>query len=241
MIDTTTTDASTNASTNASTTMLIANKITAALRMFNIDALRVLISVTWWYAWVGLRITKIFEFMFRLVLSLPDRLIKLPSILNKPIYNTIGHRVNILNAYNETGEITNKLKLFLQQYWRPADGETTETNGFDFHQFCKMLNCSILFCSYALHDKPSDKASDKATIQQVPPIEHLLVLKEDTNKRVLRGQSIDSSLHEILFGHVDLEQTDDISEAKIPDITAHIARNRKSAVRNIIDNIENKA
>jgi len=85
---------------------------------FNIDRQQLALNLVWYWAWVGLKFTKIVEYIFRLVLSLPNGLL----VNSQPdIKTTTGQKIELLNALDERGDvILNKLNLFLKlQATRP--------------------------------------------------------------------------------------------------------------------------
>jgi hypothetical protein len=184
---------------------------TILAKVLNIDLIKILFVVTWWYAWLGLHITKAFEFGFKLVLSMPDEWLKLPSIFNKPIFNSAGQQINILNAYSEAGLITNKMKLFMRWYWDHADGEIYDTNGFNFNKLNQLLNCSALYCSYLLTNQNVEIAPEDFWKN----IKHLVVIQQpSSNVRVkpivLRSDNLDfTDPQELLLGHVDFDNLGD--------------------------------
>ena len=196
-------------------------KATPALlvKVLNIDLIKILFVVTWWYAWLGLHITKAFEFGFKLVLSMPDEWLKLPSVFNKPIFNSAGQQINIINAYSEAGIITNKMKLFMRWYWDHADGEIYDTNGFNFNKLNQLLNCSALYCSYLLTNQNAEIAPEDFWKN----IKHLVVIQQpSSNVRVkpivLRSDNLDfTDPQELLLGHVDFDNINDATGDETSD------------------------
>jgi hypothetical protein len=120
-----------------------------------VDKLQVALFITWVCAWFGLYMSKIFERLFKIILSMPDSWLGGPAGVIYPPKNKQGATINILNARTEHGSITNKLKLFLKFYWEKED------HNFDFANLSKLLNCSMLYCCYLLSASPSEITPDE--------------------------------------------------------------------------------
>lgn len=119
-----------------------------------IDKVKVALYVTWLWAFFGLYTTKAFETFFTALLSMPDNWLEMPAACLSPkIENTLGKKIKILSAYTESGDITNKLKLFLKFYWEKAPNNGNSKHGFDFGHLKRLLNCSMLYCCYLLTDE----------------------------------------------------------------------------------------
>jgi len=123
------------------------------------NKLKIILFITWIWAWTALQLTKIFELVFRLLMIFPSQLLALiPTVAPK---HTNGNTINIIRAHNEYGDITNKFRLFLTWYWEHgSDDKAFDTNGFEFRKFAKLLNCSLLYCSYLITDKTSHTSPD---------------------------------------------------------------------------------
>ncbi len=104
------------------------------------DKVRVAMFVTWLWALAGLYISKLFEMVFRLILKMPDNWFCTG-------FNPEGAK--ILFASDGRKEITNKFKLFLKYYWEKDD----KGGNFSFASLQRLLNCSMLYCSYLLTEK----------------------------------------------------------------------------------------
>jgi hypothetical protein len=113
------------------------------------DKVRVALFVTWVWALFGLYMTKIFEGFFKLLLKLPDSVI--------PSTDTSKLNVKVINASDGKKDITNKFKLFLKYYWEQDE----DGGGFSFDSLTRLLNCSMLYCSYLLTDKSGDVDPNK--------------------------------------------------------------------------------
>lgn len=120
----------------------------------SINKVQIILYVTWMWAWVGLYTAKTFEYIFKMILTVPDDwLFPLNSIV-KDIKTTDKKPIQILNAFKENGEeITNKLKLFLHYYWTEAMADSAhDQNGFDFRKFSALVQTPLMFCSYIVKD-----------------------------------------------------------------------------------------
>jgi hypothetical protein len=127
--------------------------VTAQLNL--IDKVRVAMFVTWIWALFGLYVAKAFEGFFRLILKMPDSWL----VFAAPSAQKINEKesVKIVSAHDGKADITNKFKLFLKYYW-----EEDELNGgFSFDSFRKLLNCSMLYCSYLMTDKKGEITPEK--------------------------------------------------------------------------------
>lgn len=108
-----------------------------------IDKVRVAMFVTWLWALFGLYTAKAFESFFKIILKMPDKWLVMPG------YNTTPEGVRILQASDGKQDITNKFKLFLKYYWEQDENG----GGFSFASLQRLMNCSMLYCSYLLTDK----------------------------------------------------------------------------------------
>lgn len=119
--------------------------------VFNIDKMKILLFVTRIWAISGIYLTKIIEYIFKIILGLPDCLLNVPANLCKNVKTTQNKKINIVNAYTENGNITNKMKLFLRYCWETGgNGSAFDNNGFSMEKASQLLNCSILYFSYIL-------------------------------------------------------------------------------------------
>lgn len=181
------------------------------------EKIRVILFVTWVWAWVGLKITKMFELAFRLVLAMPNNWLKIPQ---GDITNTAGKKISILNAYSESGDdITNKLRLFLRWYWeKGGDASAHDSNGFDFKYLAKMVNCSMLYCSYILAD--ADGKIDPNTFWRDI---HRFIIEQDAEGKCYRYTKPDLSDKQTLFlRHVDFDDSDAERTNLVSDIVSKI-------------------
>ena len=175
---------------------------------FNIDRQQLALNLVWYWAWVGLKFTKIVEYIFRLVLSLPNGLL----VYSQPdIKTTAGQKIELLNALDERGDvILNKLNLFLKKYWEVASDATAhETNGFDFRKLSKFINCTVLVCTYILNTVPAEverilSEDDRAAMSDNDQIETKRLVVEIDNQgncyKVVKGKRV-----KLFLGHTDFD------------------------------------
>ncbi len=117
---------------------------------YKIDLIKLVLTFTWYWAYIGVKLAKLFEFFFMVILYLPDYL----YLLDANIKNSRDEKIKIIYARTDYGEITNKMKFFLRWYWENINEESIhETNGFDITELTKLFNCSMLYCSYLLIKK----------------------------------------------------------------------------------------
>lgn len=115
-----------------------------------IDKVRIVFFVTWLQSVITLYTAKLFETVLKLVLKLPDNWLAVPVA-------QLPQNIKILSAFNGNNDVTNKFKLFLRYY---CDKELKE-GGFSFHSLQRLMNCSMLYCSYLLTDKNGNITPDK--------------------------------------------------------------------------------
>jgi hypothetical protein len=190
------------------------NQVFQAIReyicsMITVDKLKVAIYVTWAWAYIGLYFTKIVEVIFKLILSIPNSWLTGPVILCKNITTTQNKKVNILNAYTDKEEITNKLKLFLQYYWENGgNGNAHDKNGFSMTKLTELLNCSLLYCSYILSND-SDDILPETFFQN---IQRYLIEKDSENICYMSNEKNMSDRREIFLGHVSFDDEELINQ-----------------------------
>jgi len=103
------------------------------------------------WAYLGIYTTKLFELFFKVVLKLPEGILKYINFKNQ--LNTSNKEICILLVKNEYGYITEQFKLFMSYYWKiGGPGQTNDDNGFDFDKYEKLFNSKILHCYYKLKD-----------------------------------------------------------------------------------------
>lgn len=142
-----------------------------------IDLLKLVLTFTWYWAYLGIKLTKLFELFFMVILYLPDQIYFAENIRQPNIKNSRNEKIKIIYARNNYGEITNKMKFFLRWYWENVNDESIhENNGFDMTQLTKLFNCSMLYCSYLLI-KNDDKLTPEMFLNNMKSI---LITNEDT-------------------------------------------------------------
>lgn len=120
---------------------------------FNIDTVTVVLYVTKLWALSAWYASRAFEFLFMCMMGMPESILKMLAGLTPVIKNSHGENIKIIRANNGRTNITEKFKLFLAFYWTQGDefGCLSAAN-FDFAKFKKLLNTSLLYCCYLLHD-----------------------------------------------------------------------------------------
>lgn len=174
--------------------------------LLRIDIVKSVLVVTWWYAYFGLQLTKIFELLFKLILTMPDSWVKIIADQSKLPLTSSGKQVHIVHAANEHRIITNKLRLFLRWYWEHGgDDKSVDTNGFNFSNYSRLLNCSFLYCSYLLTNGDIQPEKFFNDVQQF-----IVANNEETstegNMQYYKSSDLSGRTKEELFmGHVDFE------------------------------------
>lgn len=197
------------------------NVIDHYLGLINIvDKAKLVLTITWLWAMVGLYITKLFEQIFLLILKTPDNWLGIPANVISPVKNSMGKNIHIISASTDKGNITNKFKLFLKFYWETIN---TETHSFDFANLTRLLNCSMLYCCYLLND---DNNVDPATfLNNVNKF--LIECKENT---YVRRNNDDDTTFPLLFRRVEFEG----NNAPVYDLDSDL-----EYVRGIVNDIDN--
>jgi len=167
----------------------------ALLEQFKmIDKVRVAMFVTWLWALFGLYTAKAFESFFSMLLKMPD------SCLSNS-YAPDG--IKILHASDGTRDITNKFRLFLKYCWEKDE----QGDGFSFAKLQRLLNCSMLYCSYLLTDKNGTVNPDKFWQN----VNRFLVELQDNT--VVQRDSPDAEPQEVPFGQVQFRKKKNIRAA----------------------------
>ena len=156
------------------------------------NAIRLIMCLVWLYSWALFQFAKATEYFFRNIIRFPDELFSCVDMLCSLPKNTNDKHVHVISAFNETGEITSRFKLFLWKYWNTSR-EVHDDNGFDINTFVKLFNCTMLYCTYLLKD-PSN--IDQEYEQQV---KRVLITKQEPKgkfqrftKTELRFESVSS-------------------------------------------------
>lgn len=169
--------------------------------MYKETLTRLVLSAT--YYWVRLSIwsVRFLTAVLGSLLELPENLIALLDWLpDKHVKTTDGKKINIINAFNENGCITNKFKLFLKVYWTEGgEDQLFDYNGVDMSKFAQLLNCSMLYCSYLL----TEENKEISPSEFLNKVKNVFVVKKD--RRFIRGNQplpVDCLDFEDHVGHV---------------------------------------
>lgn len=145
--------------------------------------LHIILFVTWIYSYCALQAALVFEALFRFMLFIPN---EWNFILSKK-------HINVLTARNEHMDITNKMQLFLNWYWQKG---WDESGGFDIEQYKRLFNSTVLYIEYSLKNNNN--------LESVYNDVYNYIINIDTSEY----KNIDESEStQILFNHVDLEQS----------------------------------
>ena len=143
------------------------------------NAIRMIMCLVWLYSWALFQFAKATEFFFRNLIRFPDELFSYVDMLCSLPKNANDKSIHVLSAFNETGDITNRFKLFLWKYWNTTR-EIHDENGVDIGKFIKLFNCTMLYCSYLLKDTSN---LDQEYEQQV---KRMLITKQEVNGKFQR-------------------------------------------------------
>lgn len=110
--------------------------------------MRMFLGLFWIHAWIIIQLIKLMDFGTRLVFTLPDGLFSIPFKMRQ-LLTTSGQKLTILNAFTETGCITNKFNLFLTMYWDTAGlDKDFSKNGFPRDKMQAIFGNVLLMVSY---------------------------------------------------------------------------------------------
>ena len=143
------------------------------------NAIRLIMCLVWLYSWALFQFAKATEYFFRNLIRFPDELFSCVDMLCCLPKNTNDKHIHVISAFNETGDITNRFKLFLWNYWNTSR-DVHDDNGFDISTFIKLFNCTMLYCTYLLKD-PSN--IDQEYEQQV---KRVLITKQESKGKFQR-------------------------------------------------------
>ena len=164
----------------------------------NIDKVKFGLFVTWMWAYAGLLITKSFEGMFRLILSMPDSWYSAPSKLIKLPTTTQKKKIHIISASDGTGSITNKLKLFLKYSWDNAS--VYDVNGFSMKTFKRLFSTSLLYGSYLLTETDTITPEDF-----IDNVHKFFVMQKPNGKFAMSKNSDLTDLEELIGSHLSFD------------------------------------
>ena len=144
---------------------------------------RLAFKATYYWAKLSIWSMRFFTAVLCSLLELPENFIALLDWLpDKHVKTSSGKKVNIINAWNENGCITNKFKLFLKVYWSEGgEDQLFNYNGVDMSKFAQLLNCSMLYCSYLL----TDDKEELSPSEFLHRVKNVFVVKK--NKKFIRN------------------------------------------------------
>jgi hypothetical protein len=175
--------------------------------------------VLYYYIKMSMTALRIATFMLGIVLRVfPDKFFKFAMFTPLDIANVAdGKRiesVDIMNAQNEKGDITNKLRFYLKYFWEESN-ELFETSGFDVSKLFRALNSSFLIVSYVISDyKKREKNESPATnkeekgevsVKYVPvqPLPRRISVFKKDNQYYKKSEEDTEEL--LLFDHLELK------------------------------------
>jgi len=164
------------------------------------DKVRLFMFITWLWAWLGIYMIKLFEFMFRLILYIPNSYLEF--IPSSEIKTSSNNYVHIINTFDERGnDITNKVKLFLKYYWEKTGPDTLcDVNSFNFNKLSNMLNISVMVCSYILSN--SNDMDNKTFFNELKNI----ILEKENNNTFISYESDMSDRKKVFLDYVNFEE-----------------------------------
>ena len=113
-----------------------------------VDKFKFIMLVTWIWAYIGMQISKMFNIMFRCIMLLPDKVFSIPNKIITCPKTKQDTYVHIIQAKTDVcDDITQRFIMYLKFYWQKNIGFA---NGFLFSTFCKLFNCTSLYCLYVL-------------------------------------------------------------------------------------------
>jgi hypothetical protein len=143
------------------------------------NAIKMIMCLVWLYSWALFQFAKATEFFFRNLIRFPEQLFIFVDILCSQPKNIDDKSIHVLSAFNETGDITNRFKLFLWKYWNTTR-EIHDENGVDIGKFIKLFNCTMLYCSYLLKDSSNlDQEYEKQ-------VKRMLITKQEVKGKFQR-------------------------------------------------------
>jgi hypothetical protein len=124
------------------------------------NAIKIALAVTYFWAYIGYIISKAFLLFFCLLMKLPEICYNIPECLLN-IENTYNNKISVLEATANEKNVTNRFKLFIKLYME----EAIDKKGIDFRKFMKIFNSSVLYCCYVIanetHSVIVEKRNDK--------------------------------------------------------------------------------
>lgn len=126
--------------------------ITAKMR-----EIRGMVYMAYVMAIVSMYIAKALKTLLSIAIYLPDSMLKF--IARDTCQTTDGKSIIIQQAVNESGCITNKLRLFMQMYWKNATDTLEKRSGFRMDDYTRNFLCQTLAVVYQHIDQSGNRAT----------------------------------------------------------------------------------
>lgn len=171
---------------------------------YECDKLKIALAVSRIWAYAGLYMAKSFEKVFQLILAVPDDLLAIPANCCSKPETSDGKKIQIISAFSEHGPITNKFKTFLNGFYekKTADG-IHKTSGFNFHNYAKLLNTSILWCNYIL--KNQNEINPKNFFKDV---QQMMIAKHGDKVYHTTNGQLNDNQEPIFMGHITFDENE---------------------------------
>lgn len=144
--------------------------------------MRMFLGLFWLHAWIIIQLIKLMDFGTRILFTLPDGLFSIPFKLRQ-ILTTEGQELTILNAFTESGCITNKFNVFLAMYWDIASlDKNFSKNGFPKEKMQAIFGNVLLMVSYIKDNAPIEELTNvvKRIYVDLSTLKHI-TLDDETN------------------------------------------------------------
>lgn len=177
--------------------------------IFEVNRMQIVLWVCKKWALAIIYFAKILEIFGKLILSIPDPMLQPVANLTRTPKTADGKNIKILRAFNEKGDITNKFKIFLNWYWTNASEATVSDNsGFLFHKYSGLLQSSLLYCSYLVHDNDIDPHTFLDNIQRI------FVSKD--------GVRINGNTTPLVYDHISFDRSTKLKDSEFDAMMADI-------------------
>jgi hypothetical protein len=153
------------------------------LRLFvtaKMREIRGMVYMAYIMAIVSMYIAKMLKSLLSIAIYLPDGMLKF--IARDTCNTTDGKQIIVQQAVNETGCITNKLRLFMQMYWKNATDTLERRSGFRVEDYTREFLCKTLAVVYQHIDQQGERqthsmqykdAAQSVDQQQPTPTEYI--------------------------------------------------------------------
>lgn len=119
------------------------------------NKLKAVLYMAWLWAIVGIYMVKAFEFIFRMILFIPNTLLNPLEHILPNVTTTEGNEVQIISAINDKGQnIKSKLILFMTMYYKK--NIAFDKKGFNMKKLSKFISTDMIFISYKLLNENFD-------------------------------------------------------------------------------------